>query len=124
MEETKQSIAMKQKLNAGNTNTIENNITAHAGGTQDAALALNATKTIHVVSTVDTAADSIKLPLAVGSGVQHLVHNSSATSLQLFGDGTDTINDVAVSTGVAIAAGKSRLLTDVAVGKWISLLGA
>jgi len=121
-EETRQSIALKQKQNG--VDNIEKGITAHAGGTQAAALALNPSKTTHEVATVATAADSIKLPLAVGSGVQHLVHNSSATSLQLFGDGTDTINAVATATGVAIAAGKSRLLTDIAVGKWVSMLSA
>jgi imidazole glycerol phosphate synthase subunit HisF len=121
-EETKQSIAFKQKQNTGSS--IEDSITAHAGGTQAAALALNPLKTVHNVTTVATAADSIKLPLAVGSGIQHLIHNSSGTSLQLFGDGTDTINAVATATGVAIAAGKSRLLTDIAVGKWVSMLSA
>jgi imidazole glycerol phosphate synthase subunit HisF len=121
-EETRQSIAIKQQLNAGNS--IEDNITAHAGGTQAAALALDLTKTVHNVTTVATAADSVKLPLAVGSGVQHLVHNSSSTSMQVFGDGVDTINAVATATGVAIAAGKSRLFTDIAVGKWVSMLSA
>jgi len=120
--ETKQSIAFKQSQNA--KSSVENTITAHAGGTQAAALALDATKTLHNVTTVGTAADSVKLPLAVGSGVQHLVHNSSATSMQVFGDGIDTINAVATATGVAIAAGKSRLFTDIAVGKWVSMLSA
>jgi len=120
--ETKQSIAFKQKQNA--ISSVENSITAHAGGTQAAALALNPLKTVHNVSTVATAADSVKLPLATGSGVQHLVNNSGANSMKLFGDGTDTIDAVATATGVSIAAGKARLLTDIAVGKWISLLGA
>ena len=120
--ETRQSIAFKENQNK--LSSVEDNITAHAGGTQAAALALDATKTIHIVTTVATAADSIKLPLATGSGVQHLIHNSSSTSLQLFGDGTDTINAVATATGVAIAGGKSRLLTDVSVGRWVSMLSA
>ena len=122
MNVTRQSIALKQKQNG--VDIIENNITAHAGGTQAAALAINPLKSVHNVTTVATAADSIKLPLATGSGVQHLIHNSSATSLQLFGSGTDTINAVATATGVAIAAGKSRLCTDIAVGKWVSMLSA
>lgn len=120
--ETKQNIAFKQSQNL--ISSVEDSITAHAGGTQAAALALDATKTVHNVTVVGTAADSVKLPLAVGSGVQHLIHNSSATSLQLFGSGTDTINAVATATGVSIAAGKSRLVTDIAVGKWISILSA
>lgn len=104
---------------------IETGLTAHAGGTQGAALALSATKTIHNVGTVGTAADSIVLPAATGSGTMHLVKNSAAAnSLQLFGLSTDTIDGVASGTGVAIAAGKSRLLVDFASGTWFSLLGA
>ena len=120
--ETKQSIAFKQSQNA--LSSVEDTITAHAGGTQAAALALDATKTIHNVTTVATAADSVKLPLAVGSGKQHMVNNSGANSLKVFGDGTDTIDGVATATCVNIAAGKARLLTDIAVGKWICLAGA
>jgi len=120
--ETKQSIAFKQNQNA--LSSVEDNITAHAGGTQAAALALDATKSVHNITTVATATDSVKLPLAVGSGKQHMVNNSGANSMKLYGDGTDTIDAVATATGVSIAAGKARLLTDIGVGKWISLLGA
>jgi hypothetical protein len=121
--ETKQSIDKKVKLNL--TNSVENNITAHAGGTQAAAFALDATKTVHNVTVVGTAADSIKLPLATGSGIQHWIKNSDAAeSLQLFGSGTDTIDGITTATGVAVGNGKSRLVVDIAPGKWVSLLGA
>lgn len=104
---------------------VETGITAHAGGTQAAALALSATKSVHDVTTVGSAADSVKLPLATGSGNIHWVKNSAAAnSLQLYGDGTDTIDGVATATGVAIAAGKSRVVVDIAAGLWVSLLGA
>ncbi len=104
---------------------IETGITANAGGTQAAALALSATKSVHEVTTVGSAADSVALPAATGSGNVHWVKNSAATnSLQLFGAGTDTIDGVATATGVAVAAGKSRMLVDSAAGKWQSLLGA
>ena len=120
--ETKQSIAFKQKQNT--LSSVENNITATAGGVQATALLLDTTKSVHNVTTVATTADAVRLPLAVGSGVQHLVNNSGANSMKLFGDGIDTIDAVATATGVSIAAGKARLVTDIAVGKWISLLGA
>lgn len=121
--ETKQSIDKKTKLNLAGS--VEDGITAHAGGTQAAAYALDATKTVHNVTVVGTAADSIKLPLATGSGIQHWIKNSDAAeSLQLFGSGTDTIDGIATATGVAVANGKSRLVVDIAVGKWVSLLGA
>jgi len=104
---------------------IETGITAHAGGTQAAALALSATASVHNVTVVGSAADSVKLPLATGSGNIHWVKNSAAAnSLQLYGSGTDTIDAVATATGVAIAAGKSRMVVDIAAGLWQSLLGA
>lgn len=104
---------------------IETGLTAHAGGTQGAALALSATKSVHNIGTVGTAADSIVLPAATGSGKVHIIKNSAAAnSLQLFGLSTDTIDEVASGTGVAIAAGKARILIDFASGTWFSLLGA
>lgn len=105
--------------------SLETALTAAAGGTQAAALALSATKAVHNVATVATAADSVKLPAATGSGKLHFVKNSAAAnSLQLFGASTETIDGVASATGVAIAAGKARLLVDLAAGAWVSLLGA
>lgn len=104
---------------------MEPTVTAHAGGTQAAAFALSATASFHDVTVVGTAADSVKLPLATGSGNIHWVKNSAAAnSLQLYGSGTDTIDGVATATGVAIAAGKARLLIDDGAGTWESLLGA
>lgn len=104
---------------------IETGITAHAGGTQAAALALSATASVHNVTVVGSAADSIKLPAATGSGNIHWVKNSAAAnSLQLYGTGTDTIDAVATATGVAVAAGKSRMVVDTAAGLWQSIYGA
>lgn len=104
---------------------METGLTAHAGGGQASAQALDATKSFHEVTTVGTAADSVKLPAATGSGNLHIVKNSAASnSLQVFGQSTETIDGVASATGVAVAAGKSRLLIDSAAGKWQSLLGS
>lgn len=105
--------------------SVENTLTAAAGGTQAGALALSATKAVHNVTVVATAADSVKLPAATGSGKMHWIKNSDAAdSLQLFAAATETIDGVASATGVAIAAGKSRLVVDAATGVWLSLLGA
>jgi hypothetical protein len=104
---------------------IETGITAHSGGTQAAAFALSVTASVHNVTTVGAGNDSVKLPAATGSGNIHWVKNSAAAnSLQLYGSGTDTIDAVATATGVAITAGKSRILVDIAAGLWESLLGA
>jgi len=99
-------------------------ITANAGGGQASGVQLVAGKTVHEVTTVTTAADSVKLPPATGSGAWHFVKNSGANSVQVFGTSPDTIDGVATGTGVAIAAGKARLFIDTAAGKWQSLLGA
>ena len=104
---------------------VETGITAYAGGGQANATALSATASIHNVTVVGTAADSVKLPAATGSGAIHLIKNSDAAeSLQLFAAATETIDGVASATGVAIAAGKARLVCDIAAGAWVSLYGA
>jgi len=104
---------------------VETGITAGAGGTQANAVALSSTKTVHNITTVTSANDSVKLPAATGTGSIHWVKNSAAAnSAQLFGTGTDTIDGVAAATGVAVAAGKSRIVCDFASGTWLSILGA
>lgn len=104
---------------------VENTITAHAGGTQAAAFALSATKSIHNVTISGSANDSVVLPASTGGGTVHWVKNSAAAnSVQLFGLSADTIDGVTASTGVAVAAGKSRIVVDAAVGVWLSILGA
>jgi hypothetical protein len=120
--ETKQSIAFKEAQSA--KSSVENTITATAGGVQATAILLDATKSVHNVTTVATAADAVRLPLATGSGVQHLVNNSGSASMKVYGSGIDTIDAVATATGVNIGAGKVRLFVDITTGKWISLLGA
>ena len=106
---------------------IEDELTAGAGGTEANALALDPAKSVHRFTIVATAADSAKMPAATGSGNVHVVINddlSGATSMQVFGLSTDTIDDIAEGTGVAIAATKRRIFVDTASGKWTSLLSA
>lgn len=116
---------LKVALTSVGAGGIEDAITAHVGGTQAAAFALSVSKSVHNVTVVGSAADSVKLPAATGSGDIHWVKNSAAAnSLQLYGSGTDTIDAVATATGVAVAAGKSRICVDTAAGLWQSILGA
>ncbi len=102
--------------------SAEDTLTAHAGGTQAAALALAAVL-CHRVSVCATDADSVALPPAT-VGQVHLVMNSGAASLQVFGTTPDTINDVATATGVAVGTGKAALFFCTTAGKWYMLLGA
>ena len=96
-------------------------ITAFAGGGQTNATALPAS--FNRVATVATANDSVKLPASVAGRSVYVV-NGSANSMQVFGAGTDTINDVATATGVAQAAGKSATYFCPVAGKWYRVLSA
>lgn len=100
-------------------------VTAAAGGGQTNATQL--TGVMANVTTVATAADSVKLPLAQAGMVFLLQNSDAADSMQVFGAGTDTINGVATATGVAQAAGKSALyfaVTSAPAGKWFRVLSA
>ncbi len=101
----------------------ETGLTAHAGGTQAAGLALSATVCVHHVTVCATAADSVLLPVLVVDDV-HIVFNFGAASMQIYGAGTSTINDVATATGVAIPAGKGAIFHARETGKWYMVLGA
>jgi hypothetical protein len=100
----------------------EDAITAFVGGGQASARAL--TKTVNRISTVASAADSVKLPAATAGLVVVVVNGAAANSMQVFGAGTDTINDVATATGVAQAAGKTAVYACPVAGKWYRALSA
>lgn len=98
-------------------------IVAHAGGGQAAATQLS--YEVNNVTVVATAADSVKLPATlVSGGLTVIVMNNGANAMQVFGFGTDTINDVATATGVSQAAGTVEMYTSPALGVWYSNEGA
>ncbi|MFA6204378.1 MAG: hypothetical protein WC710_14465 [Gallionella sp.] len=108
------------RISPNNTDTA---ITAHAGGTQAAAMPLKATAAYHDVTTVATAADSVKLPPAK-VGEFHFVKNSAAANaMQVYGSGTDTIDSVATATGVSQLAGDAVLYVCLVPGNYIRLGG-
>jgi hypothetical protein len=103
--------------------TYLNNITAHAGGLQPAAVPLTAA--MNRVTVVGTAGDSVALPVAYG-GQAITVINASATSMNVFSSNAstaDTINGVAGTTAYAIAAGKTADFMSFP-GAWHALLSA
>lgn len=105
--------------------TATDTVTAAAGGGQTNATQL--TGNVANVTVVATAADSVKLPLAVAGAVFFLTNSDASDSMQVFGAGTDTINGVATATGVAQAAGKSAVyyaVTSAPAGKWFRVLSA
>jgi hypothetical protein len=99
------------------TVSASSGLTAHAGGTQ--AAALNLVSAINNVSTVATAGDSVRLP-ASAAGMAIEVTNSGAASMQVYGAGTDTINGVATGTGVAQLPGQSVVYTCAIAGNWLA----
>jgi hypothetical protein len=101
-------------------------VTAHSGGTK--ALALPITASFTEVSVVAAGGDSVILPKGY-AGLEIILANSGASSMQVFGAGTDTINAVATGTGVAQANATTALykcveVTAAGVGRWFRILSA
>ena len=99
------------------TVSSSNGLTAHAGGTQAAALPL--VSAINNVTTVATAGDSVLLP-ASAAGMEITVTNNGVASMQVYGAGTDTINGVATATGVAQLPGQTVVYTAAVAGNWLA----
>jgi hypothetical protein len=93
-------------------------LTAHAGGGQGSALAL--TTIINRISTVATAGDSVALPASTAGSIC-IIANDAANACQVFGAGTDTINDVATATGVSQLGKSTVLYACSTAGKWYSI---
>lgn len=110
-------------INAGfsRVQTVTDGLVAKAGGGRSGATVLVAPQS-HV-TTVATAADSVVLPKAV-VGLSIETVNSGANSMQVFANGSDTIDGTAGATGVAHAAGKSAKYSCVQAGVWKRLLSA
>ena len=91
------------------------NITATAGGNQ-----LNAfqvmTQTVRV-STVASPNDAIRLPPSA-AGLELLVINHGANSMQVYGSGTDQIDDAASAVGVSQMANSFVLYSCATAGNW------
>lgn len=99
-----------------------NALTAHAGGGQAAALQLSAG--INRVTTVATAADSVKLP-AAKAGAQIVVINADAAdSMNVFPATGDAINALAANAAFAMAANKTAIFFCAVDGIWNSVLTA
>lgn len=101
-------------------NKATGGLTAHAGGGQAAALQLSGR--FASITTVASAADSVKLPAAT-VGAEFFLSNDAATNaLQMFGLGTDTINNVATATGISLAAGLGAQCVCTKAGNWSRFL--
>jgi len=90
-------------------------ITATAGGGQAGAYQLNAQ--ISRISTVATLGDSVMLPPSA-PGLDLLVINHGANAMQVFGNGTEVIDDQASGTGVSQMANSLVIYCCATAGKW------
>jgi hypothetical protein len=98
-------------------------ITALAGGARNSStpvLVLGA----NTVTTVATAADSVVLPVATAGSVVWLRNADAADAVQVFANGSDTINGTAGATGISVANGKTVLFVAATNNVWFSLLTA
>lgn len=95
--------------------SANDNLTATAGGGQTTALQLN-TQTSRI-TTVATAGDSVMLPPAA-PGLELMVINHGNNAMQVFGNGTDTIDDQVTTTGVSHMANSLVIYTCTSSGAW------
>lgn len=93
-------------------------LVAHAGGGQTNALLMTAR--INRYTTVASAGDSAKLPSSAAGKVIYVV-NDTSNAMQVYGSGSDTINDVATGTGMSVSANSATVYVGTVPGKWYSV---
>jgi hypothetical protein len=93
------------------------NLTANAGGGQTNALQLAAE--INRITTVASIGDSVKLPPSA-PGLSIVVINHGGKQCQVYGAGSDTINDAAAATGVPQMNGSTTIYACATAGAWYS----
>ncbi len=100
----------------------ESGKTAGIGGTRAAAYPIVAAQT--EFKTVTSANDACVLPVAYPGCMCFIVNDDGANSLQVFANGSDTINATAGATGVALAAGAAALFVCIVTGNWRRFVSA
>jgi hypothetical protein len=95
--------------------SAQDNITATAGGGQAGAFQIQS-QTFRV-SLVASIGDSVMLPPSA-PGLELLGINHGANAMQVFGNGTDTIDDQAAATGVSQMANSMVIYSCATAGKW------
>ena len=96
------------------------NITAYATGGQANATALTTELNRVTTATATTAPySSVRLPASAG-GLTIIVTNHASNPIQVFGAGTDQIDDVATATGVTQMANSMVIYSCNTVGYWYS----
>lgn len=102
--------------------SVTNAITAFATGGQANAVLL--TTSYNRVTTVATAADSVKLPAAIAGSRVYVFNKAAANSLNVFPSTGDKVNALSVDAAYAIAVTKGVQFLCVVNGTWDTLLTA
>lgn len=90
-------------------------LTAHAGGTKAAALALS--HSFNRISTCATSADSVLLPKAI-AGSMITVTNSGAVEAAIYGAVADTIDGAATATAAYLSPHETKIFVCLTSGSW------
>ena len=105
----------------GRPRSASTGLTAHAGGGQGSALAL--TSDINRVTTVATAADSVKLPPAL-PGLEIVVINDGASAMDIFPASGEAIDSLATNSAYSLTTiNKNVRLICASAGLWKSASG-
>ena len=99
---------------------IEDALTAHAGGGKASAYAMDAAYNKHRFDTCATNGDSALLPAAT-VGRTDFVKNSGAADMDVYGAGTDQIDDASTATAYALPAGAGMYFECLSAGNWYTL---
>lgn len=101
---------------------VQDNITAFAGGGQGSAVLITAM--FARITTVGTAADSVKLPIAQPGMELTVVNAAAANSMNIFPATGEIINALSANTAIACAANKVMKFIASGRGQWHSILTA
>jgi hypothetical protein len=107
----------------GQNQSFVNGLVAHAGGTKAAALQIPAGVAIAIFATVATTGDSALLPQAKQRNTLK-VYNAGAQTIDLYGRGTDTVNQVATATAYTLTAGQAAEFFCGVDGNWSAIKSA
>jgi hypothetical protein len=104
------------------TESVSDSLTAYAGGGQTNGTALTAY--INRVTTVATAADSVKLPAATPGADVVVINAAASNSMNVFPATGEFINAGSANAAFAVAAGKTAHLVSPVAGRWYAILSA
>lgn len=105
-----------------NMNSVANALTARAGGGQGLATALSAS--INRVTTVASAADSVRLPVALPGMRITVINAAAANAMNVFPATGGTINALAANTALSVVANRGAMFVCAVAGNWQAIVSS